>query len=169
MMKRDHLFLWLRYGLALLPLLILEHLWFSHLLRFGVGPGLLPLAVGAAAVLEGPAFGAGYGLYAGIFLSLNHPGSAWAYLFALSLLGFLCGYLRQGLHQNFIGCLICGAAALCCLNLGRVLVYWMGSQAQVLPLLRLAGLEVLTSLLFFPLVYLLLRLCRPKGKGLRAT
>lgn len=166
MTKRDYLYRRIFYTLALLPVLWVEDLLFLSFQPFGVGASLLPLAVGCAAALEGATFGAGYGLLAGVFLGAQNPASAGVYLFALSALGFLCGLLHHGMKHPMAACLVVAPLCLLALSLGRTLVLAL-LGGDPLALLRLGGLECLTSLLFLPFIAALFWLCRYQTRHLR--
>lgn len=168
MRKREVIYRRILYGLALLPLLLLEEVLFLPFRPLGVGVCLLPLAVGCAAAMEGASFGAGYGLYAAVFLTAQNPGSGGAYLFALSALGFLCGLLSEGGRNPLASALLTAPLCLLGLSLGRILVFAIGGAA-LLPLLRLAGAEFLTSILFLPLPVALYWLCRHQTRHLRPS
>ena len=62
MTTRDFCIKWLAYGLALLPVWLLELFVLSRYPFMGIKPMLLPLAAVAVAALEGPSGGAGFGL-----------------------------------------------------------------------------------------------------------
>ena len=66
MTRRVLFYKWFWYLMAIVPLCIAEDHVFHRLRLFGVAPVLLPLAAVAAAMLEGPAAGGGYGLAVGL-------------------------------------------------------------------------------------------------------
>lgn len=154
MTRRDFLIKWLVYALALIPVLILNLFLFPRIPLFGTVPALLPVAAMTVAVLEGPAGGAGFGLFVGILADALIPGIPGTMTFALSLLGACSGMAaRYGVHQNLAGCLICSGGSLIVINLVRVMFLLLRDTAPLSVLLLTALGEVFWSLVFLPLVY----------------
>ena len=121
---------------------------------FGTIPALLPVAAITVAVLEGPAGGAGFGLFVGILADALIPGIPGTMTFALSFLGGGCGAAaRYGVRQNLMGCLICSGGSLVLINLVRVVYLLLNGTAAFIPLLLTAIGEIFWSLVFLPLVY----------------
>lgn len=154
MTRQDFLLKWLVYALALIPILILALLIFPMIPIFGIVPALLPVAAITVAVLEGPAGGAGFGLFVGILSDALIPGIPGTMTFALCFLGACAGAAaRYGVHQNMVGCLICSGSALCVINVVRVLWLFLRGTAPLGTLLLTALGELFWSLVFLPLVY----------------
>lgn len=154
MTRRDFLIKWLVYALALIPVLILNLFLFPRIPLFGTVPALLPVAAMTVAVLEGPAGGAGFGLFVGILVDALIPGIPGTMTFALSLLGACSGMAaRYGVHQNLTGCLICSGSSLIVINLVRVMFLLLRDTAPLRVLLLTALSEIFWSLVFLPLVY----------------
>lgn len=154
MTRRDFLIKWLLYALALLPVLILDLYILPWFPIFGIVPTLLPVAAITLAVLEGPAGGAGFGLFVGILADALIPGPSGLATLVIPLLGLGAGIAaRYGIHQNFTGCLLCSAGALILIDLGRVVFYFLRAYAPVWELLAVAVPEILISLIFTPLIY----------------
>ena len=154
MTRQDFLIKWLAYTLALLPVLILTLFFFPRVPIFGTIPALLPLAAVTVAVLEGPAGGAGFGLFVGILADALIPGIPGTMTFALSFLGGGCGTAaRYGVHQNLVGCLLCSGISLFLINLVRVLYLLLCGTAPLSSLLLTAAGEIFWSLVFLPPVY----------------
>lgn len=158
MTSRDFCVKWLAYALALLPVWFAQAFLLSAYPLFGVKPSLLPLAAMAAATLEGPAAGAGFGLGVGLLLDTLNPGMPGAEVFLLSLLGFCAGLLtRYILRQGLGGCFLCSVGALVALDLLRILLWLVLGKAPLADMLWVAGKEIAWSLCFTPPVYLLFR------------
>ena len=154
MTRRDFLIKWLVYALAMLPVLILALYLFPSIPLLKVSPALLPVAAITVAVLEGPAGGAGFGLFVGILADALIPGIPGTMTFALSLLGACSGAAaRYGVQQNLIGCMICSGGSLIFINLVRVVFLFLRHTAPFVPLLLTALGEIFWSLVFLPLVY----------------
>lgn len=158
MTTRDFCIKWLAYGLALLPVWFAESFLLSRYPLFGVKPMLLPLAAVAVATLEGATPGAGFGLAVGVLFDAVVPGIPGWGTFLLTLLGLGTGLLaRYVLRQNLVGCLLCSAAVLVILDSFRIIRRLLLGAAPLGDMALLAGKEILWSLCFVPLVYLLFR------------
>ena len=158
MTRRDQIHKWFVYALGLLPVWILDEFILTRIPLLGVVPMLLPLAAVAVATLEGATAGAGFGLAVGVLFDAVTPGAAGVMTFAMALVGLGTGLLAQYvLRQDLIGCLICSALALCVIDAGRVAGRLFLVSAPLEPMLAVAGKEILWSLCFVPLVYLLFR------------
>ncbi len=119
---------------------------------------LLPLAAVAVATLEGASAGAGFGLAVGVLFDAVIPGFPGAGTLLMTFIGLGTGLLaRYVLRQNLVGCFLCSAAALAALDGFRILPRLLTGAAAPDVMLSLAGREILWSLCFVPLVYLLFR------------
>jgi rod shape-determining protein MreD len=155
---KDFTIKWLAYALALLPVWFLEAYLLSRYPLFGVKPMLLPLCAVAVATLEGATAGAGFGLAVGLLFDAMDPGAPGAMIFVMALLGLGAGLLAQYvLRQDLIGCFLCSALALVAMDALRVAVRLLMGTAPLRAMLELAGREILWSICFVPLVYLIFR------------
>lgn len=158
MTTKDFTIKWLAYALALLPVWFLEAYLLSRYPLFGVKPMLLPLCAVAVATLEGATAGAGFGLAVGLLFDAMDPGAPGAMIFVMALLGLGTGLLAQYvLRQDLIGCFLCSALALVAMDALRVAVRLLMGTAPLRAMLELAGREILWSICFVPLVYLIFR------------
>ena len=158
MTRQDYLYKWFWYAMALLPVWLLEFLIFPSLPVSVIRPVLLPVAVAAAALLEGPRAGAWYGLTAGLLFYASLPGEGVWLVPLLALGGFLVGTASlAGLTPGFPGCLLCSAGILALLDLMRLFSRLSEEGTGLIPLLRVAGSELCVSLLFVAPIYLLYR------------
>jgi len=159
---------WLSYALALVPVWLLDACILCRYPLFGVRPMLLPLAVVAVAVLEGSRAGAGFGLGVGLFWALAYASGKGAMVIGLTLVGLLAGAAVQyALSQTFLGCFLCSAGALAAIDLWRVAVRLFVRSAGLPSLLRVAVPEILWSLAWTPLVYLIFRAVYRRVGGTR--
>lgn len=166
MTRGDFLFKWFWYAMAVLPVWLAEDLIFSRFPLFGVSPVLLPLAVVAVAVLEGPVAGAGFGLGVGLLWSAVLTGPGPLSVAGLALAGAVTGGLAQYvLKQTYPGCLICSAGVLGILDLGRMARRLMDGTTGLGAALAVAVPEIIVSLLFVAPVYLLFRKVYSKVGG----
>lgn len=158
MTTKDFTIKWLAYALALLPVWFAETFLLSRFPVFGVKPMLLPLAAIAVATLEGATAGAGFGLAVGVLFDAVTPGTPGVMTFLMALLGLGTGLLAQyALRQDLIGCFICSALALVGLDALRIGARLAAGTAALEAMAPVAGREILWSLCFVPLVYLLFR------------
>lgn len=128
-------------------------------------PLLLPPAAVAAGTLEGSRFGAGFGLAAGLLFS----GVGQASLLcvpALALAGWLSGLLTQRvLRRDLVGHLLCTLLVLLAWELCQVGSRLAAGTAELVPLLKVAGPELLWSMVFaFPVYWAGLFCCRYYGR-----
>ena len=158
MTREAFLFKWFWYAMAVVPVWLAEDLIFSRFTLFGVSPMLLPLAVVAVAVLEGPVAGAGFGLGVGLLWSASPGGVGALSVACLALAGAAAGGLAQYiLKQTYAGCLLCSAGLLLLLDLGHILRRLLSAAAGLGVMLAVAVPEILVSLLFVAPIYLLFR------------
>ena len=159
MTTRDQVHKWFFYALGLFLVWVLDAYVLNRITFFGVIPMLLPLAVVSVAVLEGAYAGAGFGLAVGLLWELAYPGGFGGLVFGMTLAGMVVGAASQYvLSQNFFSCLLCSAVVLGALDSLQVL-WALFIQLDTLDvLLQVAVPEVLLSLCWTPLVYLLFRL-----------
>lgn len=158
MTTKDFTIKWLAYTLALLPIWFLEDFFLSRYPFFGVTPMLLPLCAVAVATLEGSVAGAGFGLGVGILFDAMTSGVPGAMILVTSLLGLGAGLLCQYvLRQDLVGCFLCSILALLSIDALRIGGRLLGARATAQAMLMVAGKEILWSLCFVPLVYLVFR------------
>ena len=159
MTTRDQVHKWFFYALGLFLVWVLDAYVLNRITFFGVIPMLLPLAVVSVAVLEGAYAGAGFGLAVGLLWELAYPGGFGGLVFGMTLAGMVVSAASQYvLSQNFFSCLLCSAVVLGALDSLQVL-WALFIQLDTLDvLLQVAVPEVLLSLCWTPLVYLLFRL-----------
>ena len=79
-------------------------------------------------------------------------------IFIMALLGLGAGLLSQYvLRQDLVGCFLCSVLALVVMDALRIAVRLLMGTAPLRPMLELAGKEILWSLCFVPMVYLVFR------------
>ena len=158
MARQDWLRKWGAYALALLPVWLLDAYVLSRWTFFGVSAVLLPVAVVALSTLEGISGGMGFGLAVGLLWATAYPGAHGHRVLLLTLAGLGAGALAQYvLSQNFPGCLVASAAVLTLLEGGHAFAVSVSTGAPAFALLRAAGLQLVWSLCWTPLVYALFR------------
>lgn len=158
MTTKDFTIKWLAYTLALLPIWFLEDFFLSRYPLFGVKPMLLPLCAVTVAALEGAVGGAGFGLGVGLLYDAMVPGVPGAMILITVLLGLGAGLLCQYvLRQDLVGCFLCSALALLAIDFLRIGLRLLAGAIPLGAMLTVAGKEILWSLCFVPLVYLVFR------------
>lgn len=165
MTRRDYILQWIAYGVALLVVMGMERLVFNAFPVYGVIPVLLPLALVACAVFEGPKSGAGFGIAVGVLMAIGAGGGYWR-IIACSAAGLGVGLLaRYVLRHDFVGHMLC-----CALVLLLRMIWCVGFRfftgAAKLPVLLMVGVpELLWSMVFAIPVYWIFRfVCRHWGK-----
>jgi len=163
--QRDRIVQWTAYCAALFFVMGVERLILSRLPIFHVVPVLLPLALAACAVLEGPQSGAGFGIAVGVLMSAAAGGGFWR-LAVCSAAGFLCGLIvRYVLPQPFTGHLICSLMLMGVRMVWCVVSRLVTGSAGLAVLLRVAVPEFLWSMVFSIPVYLLFHfVCKRWGR-----
>ena len=166
MTRETFLFKWFWYAAATIPVWLVEDLLFSRWSVFGVTPLILPLAAVTVGVLEGAPGGAGFGLAVGLLWAAALPGTHAGVIILGSFVGLISGLIAQyRLKQSFIGCLFCSTLSLVFLATLRLARLCLLAGYSLLPLLRIAGPELLVSLVFTIPVYLLFRLVYDRVGG----
>ena len=168
MTRRDFIHKWFIYALGLVPIWLLDTCILPRYPLWGSVPMLLPLAAAAVSVLEGAYSGAGFGLAVGLLWELAYPGGFGGLVFYMALAGMVMGAVSQyALNQSFLGCLICAAGALGLLELLRMARILLIHGADLSQLLQVAVPELLWSLIWSPLVWLLFRFIYRRVGGTR--
>jgi len=146
----------LLHAAALALLYALQTMVFSRLRLFGVTPLLLPLAVVGVALFEGPSWGGGVGLGAGVLLDSAFSDSTVLFTILLTGLGMGVGLLSTYLlSRGFPSFFLCSAAALVVIALFQLFPHLVFFRQSPLALFQVAGLQTLYSILFtVPLYYL---------------
>ena len=154
----------LLHALVLFALYVLQAMIFSHLRIFGVTPLILPIMVVGVALFEGPSWGGGFGLAAGVLSDIAFLDATVLFTIALTATGMGVGilstyFLRRGLPSY----ILCVGAVLVLITFLQIFPPVVFHGEAPLTVLRVAGLQTLYSLLFtIPLYYL------ARGLGRRA-
>jgi hypothetical protein len=149
------------YSGALVLICLVQLLITDRLFPFGVRPMLLPLAAAAGAALEGPFFGAGLGVGAGLLSILALPGASVLYLPLFPAAGLLSGLIgAAGPGGRSLRFFLCALVSLLAVE-GLHVIPRLVSGVPLLPLLSVALPELACSLFFSFPVYALFR---PLGK-----
>lgn len=159
---------WMYYLMGLLPLWMLDCYILTRYPVSGVNALLLPLAVTAVAMLEGRLAGGIFGLWVGFLWVTTYPVSMVTMIFFMTLFGFCAGaWVESGLQKGFVGFVICTTAMLTaveCIILGSALQQGLGDMMLRVPL---AGKQILYTLCYTPVVYLVFQTVFHKVGGNR--
>ena len=144
----------LSHGAVLLVLYVLQGMVFSRLRLFGVAPLILPLAVVGVALFEGPDWGGGFGIAAGVLCDIA-LGTTALFTILLAALGLGVGLLSTYLlSRGLPSYLLCGAVALLVIAAFQMFPLLVFLRQSPGALLRVAGLQSVYSMLFtLPLYY----------------
>ena len=147
---------WFYYSLALLLVWFMDSQVLNRLPIFGVVPMLLPLVVVIVGVLEGAYAGTGFGMAVGLLWELTYPDGFGGLVFGMALAGMVTGAISQyALSQSLLSCILCSAGVLTILDGMRILRALFIQLDTLNVLLGIAVPEVLWSLCWTPVVYLL--------------
>lgn len=163
MTRRDIILKWIAYLVALAVITVLN---FSVLGRLPISlPLLLPMAAVAVGTLEGPKFGAGFGIAAGLVMAtVGHNGLICIPI--LALLGWLYGLLAQYvLRRDLVGHILCAAGTMLLWEFWQVGFRWATHVAAPGLLLKIALGELVWTLIFsFPVYWICRFCCRHYGR-----
>ena len=119
-------------------------------------------------MLEGAYAGTGFGLAVGLLWELSYAGGLGGLVFGMALAGMVVGAASQYvLSQNFFSCLLCSAVVLGALDGLKVLRALFIQLDTLDVLLQVAVPEVLLSLCWTPVVYLIFRFIFRRVGGTR--
>ena len=157
MTRQEIIHKWAAYLIALLLIGLLDY--------YALGqtpialPLLMPSAAVAAGTLEGPAFGAAYGFFAGMVMAgFGHESVAC--LAVLCFAGWLTGIIAQNvLRRDFFGHMICAAGLLALWEAWQVWSRYRAGVASLEVLAQVALPELGWSLAFSLPVYWVMLFC----------
>ena len=156
MSRQDWFSKWLRYALALLPVWLMDSFILTRFPLWGVTPMLLPVAVAVVAVLEGVEGGAGFGFGVGLLWATAYAGGVGSRVLVLMLVGMFAGALaRHALARSLLGSMICCGAAVAVIQLiyGAADLFFV--RVTLWEFICVAAPQLLCSLAWTPVVYLL--------------
>lgn len=161
---KDILIKLLTHTLFLLILFVLQSMFFSRLRILGIAPLILPVAVVGVALFEGPSWGGGFGVAAGIFCDVGFPETTVFFTISLTLLGMAVGLLSQYyLTKGLPSLLLASALALVLIAFLQMFAYLVFDGVRPVVLLRTGLIQTLYSILFaFPIYYFARKISRQK-------
>lgn len=163
MTQRDLVLRGAAYGVMLAVIAIVNY-YVLGLLPIPL-PLMLPAAAVVAGTLEGSRFGAGLGLAAGLVMAaIGHTGLL--VVPALAAAGWVSGLLTQYvLRRDLVGHLLCTLMVVLLWELCQMGNRLLAGAAGLGPLLRVAGPELLSSMVCaFPVYWIGRACCRMYGR-----
>lgn len=147
---------WFIYTLGLLPIWMLDCYILCRYPVLGVTPILLPLVVSAVATMEGQISGGAFGMWVGFLWTTTYPVAPGGMIFFLTLFGFLAGkWVQFGLQKGFLGYIICTLAILVAVEFLWIWGFLWRGYGTSMELVSMAGRQVILTLMYTPLVYVL--------------
>ena len=138
----------------LFALYILQSLVFPHFRILGAAPMLLPLAVVGVSMFEGASRRGGFALCAGILCDISFNQPTIMFTVILTVIGIIVGFLAETvLAHGFLSFLALCAAVLVVLVSVQMSPLFFFSNTARRVLLEAAGLQILYSLVFVPILY----------------
>ena len=157
MTQRDAILKVVAYGVALFAITVIKY-YIIGPLPISL-PLMLPVAAVAMGTLEGVKFGAGYGLAAGLVMSAAGHITPLC-VPALAAVGWASGLMTQHvLRRDMVGHFLCTLLMLLVWELCQVGSRLVTGVAELIPLLKVAGPELLWSVVFSFPVYWIGRFC----------
>ena len=148
---------------GLFTLYVLQAMIFPHLRIFGVAPFLFPLAVVGVGLFEGPSWGGGFGLAAGLLCDIMFSNSVALFTIVLTATGMGIGLLSTYLlNRGFPSYILCVCVVLILITFFQKFTLLVYFQESPPALLRVAALQIAYSLLFAVPFYYLARAGRSK-------
>ena len=124
----------------------------------GAKPFFIPALAVAVGMFEGGVWGGLLGLLAGIGCDWSFSDSTVQFLVLFAAFGFLSGLLSEFLiNRSFFACMLLSVLALAVTALCQVIPLWIFRGADPKALFPVAGLQVLWSLPFAALSYLVVK------------
>ena len=157
MTRRDLTLKWVAYLVGLAVVTIFNFNVFSWL-PISL-PLLLPMAAVAVGTLEGPKFGAGFGIVAGLFMATAGHRSVFC-IVLLALFGWLSGLLTvHVLRRDLVGHIICAVGAMVLWEAWQIGSRLISHTADLPLLFKVALPELLWTLVLSLPVYWVFRFC----------
>lgn len=152
------------HTILILFLFILQSMVFSRLRIMGIAPLILPVCVVGVALFEGPSWGGGFGLAAGVFCDLSFTGTTVFFTVLLMVIGILIGLLSEYvLARGFPSYLLCSVLTLVVIALFQIFSLLVFSGVSPTVLIQVALAQSLYSLIFILPIYYLTRTVSRKG------
>jgi len=150
------------HALVLAVFYVLQTTVFSRLRIFNVTPLIMPMLVIGVGLFEGPTWGGGFGLAAGVLSDMAFSDTTIFFTVILTALGMGMGLASQYLFsRGFPSYILTSAVALVLIALLQLFPLLVFFGQSPLALLRVAGLQTMYSLLFaLPIYWLARRLGR---------
>ena len=148
----------LLYLLCIVAALWLQTMVFSRRGLLGVKPFFLPALIVAVGLFEGGVWGAMLGVAAGILCGWAMSGTSVLFLVLFAVCGFLSGLLAEFfINRTFFSCMLLSVLALAVTAVCQIVPLWIFRGTAPAALLPVAGLQVLWSLPFAALFFVVVK------------
>ena len=143
------------YTLIMFAVLAVQEMVLSRITIFGVRAMIVPLFPVAVGLLQGGMWGMGFGLACGVFCDAMFAESLVMFTILLPCFGFLATAAERFLiSRKLVAFFAASVGALVVTAIAQSMRTFLIYDAEIMPMLRVAGLQVLYSLPFvFPLYY----------------
>ncbi|MGE4353980.1 MAG: hypothetical protein AB7D36_07845 [Oscillospiraceae bacterium] len=143
------------YTLIMFLVLAAQEIVLSRITIFGVRAMIVPIFPVAVGLLQGGMWGMGFGLACGILCDTMFAENLVMFTILLPCLGFLATAAERFLiSRKLVAFFAASTAALAVTAIAQVMRTFLLFNAEMIPMLRVAGLQVLYSIPFiFPLYY----------------
>lgn len=149
---------WVGYSVLFLLLFLLESCVCNRFPLWGAIPRLAPLTVAAVGTREDAFSGSLFGLGAGLLCALTAGTEGAVLIWQYTAIGLFCGTtVDKTLGRSLPGYLLCAVGSMLFLEGCQVFVRVLFLNQAAQPVLRIAGAEGLYSLLYAPVIYLVVR------------
>lgn len=151
------------YAIYMLIVLTVQHLALAHVPILGVRPMIVPAAIIAVGLFEGGVWGGVFGLFCGLICDMIFIENTIMFTALFPIIGFFSGVLADYVvNRRFFSYFFLALAALLITAAIQMFRIALLTEGGIVPLLAVAGLQVLWSLPFTPLTYFP---CRALGRA----
>lgn len=158
MTERRGLLKWVAYTVAFFLVYFFSAGVFPRFPVYGAVPNMIPVMVAFFAIWEGSLPGSVYGLCLGLFQCLAQNGDGASLILLGAVVGMLFGLVDgKKLRHRLVVSMLCALGALLLVETVQVLGIWLFGSASLSTLLRIAGAELVYSLVLALPVYPLFR------------
>lgn len=158
MTERRNLMKWVAYTVAFFIVYFFSAGVFPRFPLYGAVPNMIPVAVVYFAIWEGGLPASVYGLCLGLFQCLAQNGDGASLIFLGAAIGMLFGLVNgKRLRHRLPVSLLCALGGLLLVEAVQVLGLWLFGSASLSTLVRIAGAELVYSLVLALPAYPLFR------------
>lgn len=144
------------HTLILLLLFVLQGMVFSRLRIVGIAPLILPVSVVGVALFEGPTWGGGFGIAAGLLSDLSSTDTLVFFTVLMLIFGIFIGLMGEYvLARGFPSFLICSVLALLITAFLQMFGFLVFAGVPAVALIQVAlGQSLYSAVFILPIYYL---------------